>query len=94
MSPRICQICKLIIILNLAAKTISSAVMLTRRKSSITGGGDTGGSSNIGNGPAGFSSATSRVQAARESVAVLAELLTMDSMQLKRNFSGQFASGF
>jgi hypothetical protein len=62
--------------------------MLTRRKSSLIGseGAD---ASKIGNGPTGISSGTSRVQAARESVAVLAELLTMDAVGLKRNFSGR-----
>ncbi|KAI6235562.1 Sodium leak channel non-selective protein [Aphelenchoides besseyi] len=72
------------------AATISSA-MLARRKSSgafstsvVVPERETSGKNTVGNGP---NITGSRLQAARESVAVLAELLTMDSITLKGNFS-------
>ncbi|KAI6241045.1 Sodium leak channel non-selective protein [Aphelenchoides fujianensis] len=74
------------------AATISSA-MLARRKSSGSGSAtvperEPSGKSAVGNGPnIAYGGAGSRLQAARESVAVLAELLTMDSITLKGTFS-------
>ncbi|KAI6201288.1 Sodium leak channel non-selective protein [Aphelenchoides besseyi] len=72
------------------AATISSA-MLSRRKSSgtfstsvVVPEREASGKNTVGNGP---NITGSRLQAARESVAVLAELLTMDSITLKGNFS-------